>query len=313
MALSSQQNELVKLYVAGFLRAPEKGGFEYWSSLLASGKSMAEVADIIFKLPIVEQVYSAGLSNTDFVTKIYQNVFNKAADAGGLKYWTDSLNASGQRGQLVLDMINAGMNSPEGTPGKAFIVNRVSTASFAAEVQVLQQKELAPDTLKSLLAQVTDNISSVPAVNAATNVQLANVVSAVAKAFATEFIDAAIHWQIDKKSYTIEGFEGLEIQPGATHTGVADLFSIDLHPELSPTTPGYITAQLYGDNNHNWKLTANDMQEYLKVLETDAYINRSITYQQTQNFNAYIQDTIASATVYDQLVAQGPQLPAFWF
>ncbi|MFC7517352.1 DUF4214 domain-containing protein [Herbaspirillum sp. GCM10030257] len=313
MALTSQQNELVKLYVAGFLRAPEKGGFEYWSSLLAGGTSMAEVADIIFKLPIVEQVYPAGLSNADFVTKIYQNVFNKAPDANGLAYWTDGLDKSGQRGQLVLDMINAGMNSPEGTPGKAFIVNRVSTASFAAEVQILQQKELAPDTLKSLLAQVTDSIHSVPAVNAATNTELANVVGAVAKAFAIEFIDAAIHWQIDKKSYIMEGFDGLEIQPGTTHTGFADLFSMDLHPDVSPTTPGYITVQLYGDNNHNWKLTASDMAEYVQVLEIDAYINRSITYQETQNFDAYVQDTLASASVYDLLVAQGPQLPAFWF
>lgn len=318
MALSSQQNELVKLYVAGFLRAPEKGGFEYWSSLLAQGKSMTQLADDIFKLPIVQQIYPAELSNTEFVTRIYQNVFNKAPDPGGLEYWKGLLNQHGQRGQLVLDMINAGLNTPEGTPGKAYIVNRVSFATSAAELQVLQQKELAPDTLKSFLAQVTDNASSVQAVIAATNTELGNMIGTVAKAFANESIEAAIRWQIDKNNYTLEGLdevdlEALQAQSGPMHYEVADLITIDVHTTVSPTTPGYITVQLYGNNNHNWKLTINDVVEYARILETDDYLNRAFAYQEAGNVAAYIQDTQASAATYAQLVAQGPQLPAYWF
>jgi Domain of unknown function (DUF4214) len=311
MALSSQQNELIKLYVAGFLRAPEKGGFEYWSSQLNTGTGIGALPDVIFSLPVVKAVYPDNLSNAAFVTSIYNNVFNKLPDSDGRNYWQGKLDGGLHRGQLVLEMINAGLNVPDGTPGKAYIVNRVAVAAFAIDAQVTQQKEIATDTLKGLLAQVTESTASVTQVKAGVNNALASISSGVGRAFANEFIAAAIHWQIDHNHYSFDDLASFEPQPGSTHAQVFDLLTIDVHPNVATTTPGFVTISLY--HEHNWKLTAQDMNDFYTALAKNTYVSHVVAYQQAQDINSYIQETQASTAMYDQLVAQAPNYSALWY
>lgn len=92
---TAAQKELVKLYLAAFLRAPELSGYEYWSGQLASGKTMAQIGATIFSLDVVKAIYPSTMTSTAFVSAIYQNVFGKAGDADGLAYWSKRLDTSG--------------------------------------------------------------------------------------------------------------------------------------------------------------------------------------------------------------------------
>lgn len=167
MAGINYQYELIKMYVAAFIRAPEKSGLEYWMLQLANGKSFDEVLDTVFHLDIVTEIYPIGLPNESFVTLIYVNVFGKSPDVEGLLYWSNQLVLGRGRGGLVMDMINAGLTTPDGTIGKAYVVNRLAVAQFAVEQQYAQQADLSPAYLKNVMASVGNDVSTVTAANKA--------------------------------------------------------------------------------------------------------------------------------------------------
>ncbi|RZI43162.1 DUF4214 domain-containing protein [Herbaspirillum sp. HC18] len=158
---SSEQLELIKLYLAAFLRAPDKGGFEYWSQQIASGKTFSQVSDAIFSLDVVKAIYPDSLSNSDFVTKIYQNVFGKAPDADGLAYWTGMLNNGVHRGQEVSMMINAGLDIPDGIAGKAYIANRYTVAQYQTVKQQSANHEMSPTELANIMKNANEDSSTV--------------------------------------------------------------------------------------------------------------------------------------------------------
>lgn len=165
MALTNTQLDVTKLYLAAFLRAPELGGLNYWNGNLAAGQSLKQVGQTIFALDVVKAIYPDAMTNSAFVGAIYQNVFGKAADAQGLAFWTGRMNAGETRGELAMDMINAGLGVPDGTPGKAYIAGRYQTAQYQAERQLTQGAEAPIATLKSLMAEVDGSVATVGAAN----------------------------------------------------------------------------------------------------------------------------------------------------
>ena len=141
---TATQADITQIYVAGFLRAAELDGFNYWNG---QGKTASVLATDIFNLPSVKAIYPDSLSDADFVTAIYNNVFGRAPDAGGLAYWVNELSHT-TRGNLVLTMIRAGLGTPDGTSGKAYLVNRVEVALYALTQQQGQSISLDPEDLK---------------------------------------------------------------------------------------------------------------------------------------------------------------------
>jgi len=176
MSLSSTQHYFTKLYLAAFLRAPDLGGLNYWTDeVLVHGKSFQSVGGIIFSLPVVTDIYPASLSDLDFVEAIYHNVFGRDSDAEGLNYWTNevaalrsayaaqgSANADFEaRGQLVMNMMNAGLGTPDGTDGKAYIENRLAVAEYVAEQQLEQGRDISVAFLLETLSHVNADTASV--------------------------------------------------------------------------------------------------------------------------------------------------------
>ncbi len=144
------RDDIAQIYLAGFLRGPELAGLNYW---YGEQRSAQEVADVIFSLPIVKAIYPDTLSNTDFVTAIYRNVFGREPDSGGLNYWRNEL-ANSSRGRLVLNMIRAGLGTPDGTAGKSYVVNRSEMALYAITQQRGTNRSLEPADLKSAMILV---------------------------------------------------------------------------------------------------------------------------------------------------------------
>lgn len=109
-AANADQNKLtslLELYVSFFNRVPDADGMSYWIDQIAAGQSISQIAEAFYGAGVAYSEltgFSATMSNADFIHVIYKNVLGRAdgADAGGLKYWSDSL-ASGaaSRGTLV--------------------------------------------------------------------------------------------------------------------------------------------------------------------------------------------------------------------
>lgn len=107
------REEVTELYVATFNRAPDTGGLIYWSD--HAGMTLEQIAASFFVQPETQALYPEALSNEVFVNTIYNNVFNRDAEPGGLAYWVDALESgSVSRANMILAIVNGAQNTPIG-------------------------------------------------------------------------------------------------------------------------------------------------------------------------------------------------------
>jgi Ca2+-binding RTX toxin-like protein len=161
---SSVGYSIIKTYVAAFLRAPDKGGYDYWLNSVNS-TGLSATLGTIFSLDGVKAIYPASTSNEDFVSAIYTNVFNKAPDQNGSDYWKAFLDSgSMNRGELALAIIDAGLGTPEGTPGRDVIRNKVSYAESVTALQLSGNIDLyqthGASAMVDAMATVTGDIAT---------------------------------------------------------------------------------------------------------------------------------------------------------
>jgi hypothetical protein len=81
------------LYKAAFNRTPDAGGLGYWISKMDTGMDYSSVAQNFVNSSEFKTAFGGNnpTANT-LVTKLYNNVLNRAPDAGGLAFWQDKLN-----------------------------------------------------------------------------------------------------------------------------------------------------------------------------------------------------------------------------
>lgn len=261
MAAVNYQYELMKMYLAAFIRAPEKSGLEYWLYQLDNGKSFDSVLETVFSLDIVKSIYSARLSTPSFVTLIYANVFGKTPDIEGLNYWSMQMDHGRSRGNLVMDMINTGLATPDGTPGKAYILNRLAVSQLAVNQQFTQHADFSPDFLKSVMASVSADTATV------TNAGKAMTSSATG-------IGLGIPLNVLKVAAALDGLNATEIKAGVsvvvdlsgTNALVNNILELQLNrsafstPVTKVLTSADITAQkvtIVIPNTINWGIDGN--------------------------------------------------------
>lgn len=85
---NSAEGLTYRLYEGIFGREPDDGGYKYWTQKMAGDRTKpSEVA----KSMLDAQSATAGLSNQDFVAKLYTVSLKRTADKGGLDYYTGKL------------------------------------------------------------------------------------------------------------------------------------------------------------------------------------------------------------------------------
>ena len=124
MAISvSPQNrvDVSDLYVALFGRAPDGEGLGYWSNQLASGQTLAQVANAMFNTVPARAFYPSFQTNAEIINSFYSNVLGRTGDTEGAAYWTGQLNQpTATPGSVITQMIAAVKNfAPSGKPGDA--------------------------------------------------------------------------------------------------------------------------------------------------------------------------------------------------
>jgi len=146
--------EVAKLYVATFNRAPDKAGLDYWVS--NSALPLSKIAQSFFDQPETKALYPDGTSNTDFITSVYQNLFNRTPDTEGLNYWENELNiGSFTKNSFIQAVINGAQNSSNSNDAD-ILTNKTSVGLSFSEAGLDNT-----DDAKTIMSNVTGNSSSV--------------------------------------------------------------------------------------------------------------------------------------------------------
>ncbi|WP_426572852.1 DUF4214 domain-containing protein [Aquihabitans sp. McL0605] len=90
-----------RLYRAYFLRLPDPSGLDYWATRRRSGTSLAAISQFFATSSEFKRRYST-LTDTAFIDKIYNNVFDRDPDPSGRSFYLAKLASGWQRGQVVL-------------------------------------------------------------------------------------------------------------------------------------------------------------------------------------------------------------------
>jgi S-layer protein len=134
MAVVTQtmQDNVTELYLGFFGRAPDAAGFGYWTNRLSQGDvTIQQISQAFSKTPEFISNYD-GLTPTQQVTRVYNNVLNRAPDAGGLAYWVGQM-TSGK--QTIADVVWNVTNSAfiqTGTADGLLVQNKVTVGEYFA-------------------------------------------------------------------------------------------------------------------------------------------------------------------------------------
>lgn len=274
MAITTAQ--IQQLYVAYLGRAADKAGLDYWSQQLNAEKPVLTLenlrANFVNEQPEYVNAY-AGLSRSDTVVKIYNNLFGRAPDAAGLAYWTTGGGATVNADQLLTAFVaGAGATDAKIIANKV-LVAEVYTAAAGANY--------AAADAKSIIAGVDDTAASVnTAVGHLTDGSLSGI--AVPQSIATLQLalaaDAAKTGFETTKVADVLALEKQLVTLSAANTHLAD------QTQTAADTANYatLTAELAGD------LTA------ARADATPAGLNGKTTLQLTGDATVAAADLVAA-------------------
>jgi len=95
-----EEGDVTELYIAFFNRAPDSDGLRYWQQ---SGLSLEQISESFFYQEETQKKYPDTLTNEEFITTIYQNLFDRDPDPDGLQYWVNELeNGTMSRASSIL-------------------------------------------------------------------------------------------------------------------------------------------------------------------------------------------------------------------
>ncbi|GAB2872365.1 hypothetical protein GCM10027277_47020 [Pseudoduganella ginsengisoli] len=94
IALDIQGNAALvyRIYQAAFNRKPDLPGLGFWIAQMDNGVAQRDVAANFITSEEFALRYGANPTNLDYVTKLYNNILQRAPEKAGLDYWLDVLN-----------------------------------------------------------------------------------------------------------------------------------------------------------------------------------------------------------------------------
>jgi hypothetical protein len=117
------------LYKAAFNRTPDVGGLGFWISKMDGGLSYSDVAKNFVNSTEFKTAFGGSNPSVNtLVTKLYNNVLNRAPDAGGLAFWQEKLTTGGWTTADVLGYFSTSQENVNNvTP---LIANGISYTQF---------------------------------------------------------------------------------------------------------------------------------------------------------------------------------------
>lgn len=134
--ISTARADVAKIYIAAFDRVPDSAGLDFWvNSYMAGTDTLSTIAQKFTASTEYVAAYPSYLTNTEYVARIYTNVFNRAADTDGQTFWVNHLVAGTlTRGTLMKAMVDAAAANSS-TDG-AMLANQAEYGVYTAVQQV---------------------------------------------------------------------------------------------------------------------------------------------------------------------------------
>lgn len=156
MTRTEIENSVQELYIGILGRSADAAGLKYWADEIEAGTMVLENTRAAF---IQQDEYTSiygGLSSTELVTKVYQNLLAREPDSGGLAYWLKEIES---KGPVTPDMIvPAILNAAKENGGNdADVVN--GKTSVANDFTSRTTDKIADTALLDAAKQVVDSIS----------------------------------------------------------------------------------------------------------------------------------------------------------
>jgi hypothetical protein len=179
--------EIQKLYIAYFNRPADPGGLAYWTDQLAKGATMTTIANSFSASAEYQAIY-AGKSNLVLIDQLYQNLFGRTADVGGLLFWNNEMLA----GRVTITTVASALSSGT-TAGSAdnIAINSKIAAATAFTAAVDTAPELLAYSGTAATAKASAWLSTVTnAATLATAIAPATLNAAVADSVASSTVSA---------------------------------------------------------------------------------------------------------------------------
>ncbi len=149
-----------RLYRAAFARTPDISGLSFWIDHMNNGVPLLELSRQFQASSEFNNLYGNALSNTSFITLLYQNVLRRTPDQSGMAYWLGLLDSARLTRDDVLVYFsesdeNKAMVAPSIDNGIAYLTQQTSLARrYPGDANIQQD----PDVLFSEMAeQATPN------------------------------------------------------------------------------------------------------------------------------------------------------------
>jgi Ca2+-binding RTX toxin-like protein len=215
--------EIQKLYIAYFNRPADPGGLAYWTAQLAAGVSMTTIANSFSASAEYQAIY-VGKSNLVLIDQLYQNLFGRSSDAGGLLYWANEMAA----GRVTITSLASALSSGT-TAGSAdnIAINSKISAATAFTAAIDTAPEIIAYSVAGGMARASTWLSTVT--NAAT------LASAIAPAALTTVVAETVTagavagqgFTLTSGSNTFTGSTGNDSFDGSLSAGVQTLTTGD--------------------------------------------------------------------------------------
>ena len=170
MATALEVNEIIKLYVGYYNRAPDPLGLNFWIDAFDGGFSLDDMADdfstqaeTLANYPFFENADPSPEDYGSFVDSVYQNLFNRDPDQAGKDFWVEKLD-SGEFsvGQAISLIIEGATTSPDqDVVGNKVIVgfDFYNDLNPVAPLYEFQEADIVEAT--AIQAGVTENPSTI--------------------------------------------------------------------------------------------------------------------------------------------------------
>ncbi len=174
-------NSVQQLYVAYFNRPADVGGLNYWASVVAAqGGSTAAVSASFAKSAEYTTAF-AGKVSLQIVDQIYQNLFGRPAEIGGLTYWSLLLDQGKITIDNVVTQVAAGAQGSDLTAygNKVAAAGLFTTALDSASSALAYIGTAAAQSAKDYISSITTNETfAAQTTPAAITTAVANLVAA---------------------------------------------------------------------------------------------------------------------------------------
>lgn len=152
-------SDLQQLYIGYFGRAADQAGLNFWLGAINNdGLSLANVHAAFVNSDEYNAQYE-GLTVSQKVAAVYQNVLGRAADAEGQAFWTKAI----EDGTITEDQLIEGLLSGLSPKDALIVSNKIVVANYFTSVKGANYAEADKAESSNILAGVDETVASVSA------------------------------------------------------------------------------------------------------------------------------------------------------